>query len=105
MTMKSTQLKVVESWNSLMEDQFETDPKTGKSVPAPMFSRVYKLKIVENAGSFTWHGYNINLIKKVDNAGIYQMAKDFYNSLKNSASKTESTFRGLKLLILVSRGE
>ena len=31
MTMKSTQLKVSRSWNSLMEDQFEHDPKTGKS--------------------------------------------------------------------------
>ena len=90
MTMKSTQLKVSRSWNSLMEDQFEHDPKTGKAVPAPMFSRVYKLNSVENSGSFTWHGYNINLIRKVDDAGIYQMAKDFHNSLKNSQAKAES---------------
>ena len=65
MTMKSTQLKVSRSWNSLMEDQFEHDQKTGKAVPAPMFSRVYKLNSVENSGSFTWHGYNINLVKKI----------------------------------------
>ena len=91
MTMKSTQLKVSRSWNSLMEDQFEMDPKTNKSVPAPMFSRVYKLNSVENSGSFTWHGYNINLIKKVDDAGSYQMAKDFHNSLKNSQAKAESS--------------
>ena len=90
MTMKSTQLKVSRSWNSLMEDQFENDPKTGKAVPAPMFSRVYKLNSVENSGSFTWHGYNINLVKKVDDAGVYQMAKDFHNSLKNSQAKSES---------------
>ena len=90
MTMKSTQLKVSRSWNSLIEDQFEIDPKTNKSVPAPMFSRVYKLNSVENSGSFTWHGYNINLVKKVDDAGIYQMAKDFHNSLKNSQVKAES---------------
>ena len=91
MTMKSTQLKVSRSWNSLMEDQFEINPKTNKSVPAPMFSRVYKLNSVENSGSFTWHGYNINLVKKVDDAGVYQMAKDFHNSLKNSQAKAEST--------------
>ena len=90
MTMKSTQLKVSRSWNSLMEDQFEINPKNNKSVPAPMFSRVYKLSSVENSGSFTWHGYNINLIKKVDDAGIYQMAKDFHNSLKSSQAKAES---------------
>ena len=89
MTMKSTQLKVSRGWNSLMEDQFETDPKTGKSIPAPMFSRVYRLKSVENAGSnFSWHGYNITMVKKVDNVGLYQMARDFYNSLKNSQQKT-----------------
>ena len=91
MTMKSTQLKVSRSWNSLMEDQFEINPKTNKSVPAPMFSRVYRLNSVENSGSFTWHGYNINLVKKVDDAGVYQMAKDFHNSLKNSQAKAEST--------------
>ena len=85
MTMKSTQLKVSRGWNSQMEDQFETDPKTGKAVPAPMFSRVYRLKSVENAGSnFNWHGYNIDMVRKVDNAGLYQMARDFHNSLKNS---------------------
>lgn len=89
MTMKSTQLKVSRGWNSLMEDQFETDPKTGKSIPAPMFSRVYRLKSVENAGSnFSWHGYNITMLKKVDNVGLYQMARDFYNSLKNAQQKT-----------------
>ena len=32
MTMKSTQLKVSRGWNSQMEDQFETDPKTGKRI-------------------------------------------------------------------------
>jgi hypothetical protein len=89
MTMKSTQLKVSRGWNSLMEDQFETDPKTGKSIPAPMFSRIYRLKSVENAGSnFSWHGYNIAMLKKVDDIAIYQMARDFYNSLKNVQQKT-----------------
>jgi len=89
MTMKSTQLKVSRGWNSLMEDQFETDPKTGKSIPAPMFSRVYRLRSVENAGSnFSWHGYNITMVKKVDDVGLYQMARDFYNSLKNAQQKT-----------------
>ena len=90
MTMKSTQLKVSRQWNSLMENEFENDPKSGKSLQAPTFSRIYKLNSVENTGTFTWHGYNINLIKKVDDAGIYQMAKDFHNSLKNSQAKAES---------------
>jgi len=87
MTMKSTQLKVSRQWNSLMENEFENDPNTGKSLQAPTFSRIYKLNSVENSGSFTWHGYNVSMIKKVDNAGLYQMARDFYNSLKNSQQK------------------
>jgi len=87
MTMKSTQLKESRNWNSLMENEFESAP-SGKSVPAPIFSRVYKLNSVENSGSFTWHGYKVSMLKKVDNAGLYQMARDFHNSLKNAQSKT-----------------
>jgi hypothetical protein len=91
MAMKSTQLKVSRGWNSVMQDQFESDPKTNKNVPAPMFSRIYKLNSVENSGSFTWHGYRVSLLRKVDNAAIYQMAKEFHNSLKksNAAISTE----------------
>ena len=89
--MKSTQLKVSRGWNSLMQDQFETDPKTNKNVPAPMFSRVYKLNSVENSGSFTWHGYRVSLARKVDNASLYQMAKEFHNSLKQSNATATTT--------------
>ena len=88
MTMKSTQLKESRNWNSLMENEFEIDPKTKKAVPAPIFSRIYKLNSVENSGSFTWHGYKVSLLRKIDNAGIYQMAKDFHNSLKASQKRS-----------------
>ena len=90
-TMKSTQLKESRNWNSLMENEFEIDPKTKKAVPAPIFSRIYKLNSVENSGSFSWHGYKVSLARKVDNAALYQMARDFHNSLKTSLKKaTES---------------
>ena len=74
MTMKSTQLKESRNWNSLMENEFEIDGKTKKAVPAPIFSRIYKLNSVENSGSFTWHGYKVSLLRKVDNAALYQLA-------------------------------
>ena len=90
MAMKSTQLKVSRGWNSLMQDQFEMDPKTNKNVPAPMFSRIYKLNSVENSGSFTWHGYKVSLLGKVDNAAVYQMAREFHNSLKQSSAAAET---------------
>ena len=88
MTMKSTQLKVSRQWNSLMENEFENDPSTGKSLQAPTFSRIYKLNSVENSGSFTWHGYKVSLSRKVDNAALYQMARDFHSSLKAGQKKT-----------------
>ena len=91
MAMKSTQLKVSRGWNSLMQDQFETDPKTSKALPAPMFSRIYNLSSVENSGSFTWHGYRVSLARKVDNASLYQMAKEFHNSLKQSNAAATTT--------------
>jgi len=89
--MKSTQLKESRNWNSLMENEFEIDPKTKKAVPAPIFSRIYRLNSVENSGSFTWHGYKVSLLRKVDNAGIYQIAKDFHNSLKASQKRAADT--------------
>ena len=89
-TMKSTQLKASKGWNSLMENEFETDPKTNKNLPAPIFSRIYKLNSVENSGSFIWHGYKVSLLRKVDNAAIYQMAREFHNSLKANSAKAET---------------
>ena len=83
--MKSTQLKVSRGWNSLIKDEFEMD--NNKAVPAPSFSRIYRLKSVENTGSFTWHGYSIDLLRKVDNTAVYQMAKEFHSSLKKSNAK------------------
>jgi hypothetical protein len=71
-----------------MENEFEIDPKSKKAVPAPIFSRIYKLNSVENSGSFTWHGYKVSLARKVDNAALYQIARDFHNSLKAGQKKT-----------------
>ena len=84
--MKSTQLTESRNWNSLMENEFELTP-SGKSVPAPVFSRIYKLTSVENLGNFTWHGYKISMLRKIEDVGVYQMAKDFHNSLKLSQLK------------------
>ena len=88
MSLKTTQLKTSRGWNSLMENEFEIDPKSKKAVPAPIFSRIYKLNSVENQGNFTWHGYKVSLSRKVDNAALYQMARDFCISLKAGQKKT-----------------
>jgi len=89
--MKSTQLKVSRQWNSNIQNEFEIDPKTKKALPAPIYSRIYRLKSVEQIGSFTWHGYSVNLVKKVEDMSLYQMAKEFRNHLKNSEVKAQQT--------------
>ena len=83
MSLKTTQLKTSRGWNSLMDNEMITS-STGKSIPAPAFSRVYKINSVENTGNFTWHGMTVNLVRPVDNAEIYSMAKDFNNALQKS---------------------
>ena len=52
---------------------------------------VIELTSVENSGSFTWHGYSVNLLRKVDNTSLYQMAREFYGSLKRSQVNAESS--------------
>ena len=86
MAMKSTQLKVSRQWNSNIKNEFEI--LEGKTYPAPSFSRIYNLKSVEITGNFTWYGYSVKLLRKVDNSALYQIAKEFYTSLKASDAKS-----------------
>ena len=86
MAMKSTQLKVSRQWNSNIKNEFEI--LEGKTYPAPAFSRIYSLKSVEITGNFTWYGYSVKLLKKVEDTALYQIAKEFYTSLKASDAKS-----------------
>ena len=84
MSLKTTQLKTSRGWNSLMDNEMIISKTSGKSIPAPAFSRVYKINSVENTGNFTWHGMTVNLLQPVENAEIYSMAKDFNLALHKS---------------------
>ena len=84
MPLKTTQLKTSRGWNSLMDNEFVVSKKTGKSIPAPAFSRVYHIKSVENQGNFTWHGMTVSLVGPVQNAEIYSMAREFNLALHKS---------------------
>jgi len=84
MSLKTTQLKTSRGWNSLMDNEMIISKTSGKSIPAPAFSRVYKINSVENTGNFTWHGMVVNIVKPVDNGEIYSMAKDFNIALHKS---------------------
>ena len=84
MSLKTTQLKTSRGWNSLMDNEVIVQQGTGKSIPAPAFSRIYHVKSVENSGNFTWHGMTVSLVKPVDNAEIFSMAVEFNAALQKS---------------------
>jgi len=84
MPLKTTQLKTSRGWNSLMDNEVIIQQGTGKSIPAPAFSRIYHVKSVENSGNFTWHGMTVSLVKPVDNAEIFSMAVEFNAALQKS---------------------
>ena len=69
---------------SLMDNEVIVQQGTGKSIPAPAFSRIYHVKSVENSGNFTWHGMTVSLVKPVDNAEIFSMAVEFNAALQKS---------------------
>ena len=83
--MKSTQLKVSRGWNSMMKSISEKG-KNGTFNP-PSFSHIYQLRSTEVTGNFTWYGYNVKLLRKVDNVDLYQQAKAFHTSIKSAQGK------------------
>ena len=83
--MKSTQLKVSRGWNSMMKSISEKG-KNGTFNP-PSFSHIYQLRSVEISGNFTWYGYAVKLLRKVDNVDLYQHAKAFHTSIKSGQGK------------------
>ena len=83
--MKSTQLKVSRGWNSMMKSISEKG-KNGTFNP-PSFSHIYQLRSTEVTGNFTWYGYNVKLLRKVDNVDLYQQAKAFHTSIKGGQGK------------------
>ena len=83
--MKSTQLKVSRGWNSMMKSISEKG-KNGTFNPQS-FSHIYQLRSTEVTGNFTWYGYNVKLLRKVDNVDLYQQAKSFHTSIKGGQGK------------------
>ena len=83
--MKSTQRKVSRGWNAMMKSIHEKG-KNGTFNP-PSFSHIYQLRSVEISGNFTWYGYAVKLLRKVDNVDLYQHAKAFHASIKSGQAK------------------
>ena len=81
-TMKSTQLKVSRSWNSMM-NSIKLQGKNGLFTPAA-YSHVYKLSTVQQSNDKgTWFGWNIEKVGPVQDKNLYEAAKQFASSVGN----------------------
>ena len=81
-TMKSTQLKVSRSWNSMM-NSIKLQGKNGLFTPAA-YSHVYKLSTVQQSNDKgTWFGWNIEKVGPVQDKNMYEAAKQFASSVSN----------------------
>ena len=79
-SMKSTQLKVSRSWNSMM-NSIKLKGKTGMFTPA-MYTHVYSLKTVQQSNDKgTWFGWNIEKVGPVQDKDLYEAAKSFASSV------------------------
>ena len=83
-SMKSTQLKVSRSWNSMM-NSIKLKGKNGMFTPA-MCSHVYNLKTVQQSNDKgTWFGWNVSLVGPVQDKNMYEAAKQFASSVSTGA--------------------
>jgi hypothetical protein len=79
--MKSTQLKKSRKWNSMMMS-VKLEGANGLYTP-PMFSQQYRLTVMsESNDRGKWHGWEIERIGSVEDAGVYQSAKAFAESIQ-----------------------
>lgn len=78
--MSASQGKVARKWQSLQMSQTMKDEQ-GSFTPAS-FAFSYKLSSVLNSGKGNqWYGFSVESEGPVENAEIYQRAKDFHDSM------------------------
>ena len=81
-TMKSTQLKISRSWNSMM-NSIKLKGKSGMFTPAS-YSHVYNLSTVQQSNDKgTWFGWNVTKVGPVQDKNLYEAAKQFASSVGN----------------------
>ena len=81
-TMKSTQLKVSRSWNSMM-NSIKLQGKNGMFTPAA-YSHVYNLSTVQQSNDKgTWFGWNVQKVGPIQDKNLYEAAKQFASSVGN----------------------
>ena len=79
-SMKSTQLKVSRTWNTMM-NTIQLEGKDGPFTPAS-YSHVYNLKSVQQSNDKgTWFGWKVTLVGPVQDKNLYESAKKFASSV------------------------
>jgi len=79
-SMKSTQLKVSRTWNTMM-NTIKLKGKDGLFTPAA-YSHVYNLKTVQQSNDKgTWFGWNVSLVGPIQDKNLYETAKKFASSV------------------------
>ena len=87
-SMKSTQLKISRKWNSMMSG-IKLKGKNGLYTPAS-FSHIYKLKTTQMSNDKgTWFGWEVSKVGPITDAGLYQQAKSFSESISKGAVKAK----------------
>jgi len=85
-TMKSTQLKVSRSWNSMM-NSIKLKGKSGMFTPAS-YSHVYNLSTVQQSNDKgTWFGWSISKVGPVQDKNLYEAAKQFASKVNTMPVK------------------
>ena len=86
-TMKSTQLKISRTWNSMM-NSIKLKGANGHYTP-PSYSHIYNLKTVAQSNDKgTWFGWNISKVGPVQDKEIYTQAKSFAESISKGDVQT-----------------
>jgi len=80
-TMKSTQLKISKTWNSMMNG-LKLQGSKGLFTP-PIYSHVYNLKTVQQSNDKgTWFGWAVSKVGPVKEKNLYEQAKGFADSVR-----------------------
>jgi len=81
-SMSASQGKVSRKWNSMMLS-ITFDGKNGPYTPAS-YSHMYKLTSILNSGKGNqWYGFSVTKMGQVEDAALYERAKQFHNSLQD----------------------
>ena len=88
--MKSTQLKVYRTWNSMI-DGLKMKGNTGNIyTPAP-YSHIYRLKTVPMSNDKgSWYGWSVSRVGPIEDVASYNIAKNFRNNLEKGLVKTRT---------------